>query len=128
MCPGLADVGDRLAHPDGVNLWRSGQSADGDRNIVTPSRAVDDVGEQESPALVFSEPALELPAHQRVQLAVLVDRPVDARHQAARIEQTQMLLKIERRPAGGGAVRIFCRSIEHASLPPQNCKPNNMAS
>ena len=126
--PGLADVGDRLAHADGVNLRRGGQSADGDRNVITPSRAIDDVGEQKSPAIIFGEPALKLPAHQRVQLAILVDRPVDAGEEAPLIEQTQMLLKIERRGAGGGAMRIFRRSIEHAPLPLRNCKLHNMAS
>ena len=98
--PGFADVFDRLAHADRVDFRRGGERADRDRNIVAPSGAVDDVGEEESPALVLGEAALELPAHQRVQFAVFVDGVIDAGDQAARFELAQVLLEIERRTAG----------------------------
>ena len=43
--------------------------------------------EQEGAALILGEAALELPAHQRMQLGVLVDRPIDADQQALRFER-----------------------------------------
>ena len=98
--PGLADVLDRLAHADRVDFRRGGERADRDRNVVAPPGAVDDVGEQKGAALLLGEPALELPAHQRVQLAVFVDGVIDAGDQAARFEPAQMFLEIERRTAG----------------------------
>ena len=98
--PGFADLLDRLAHADGVDFRRGGERADRDRNVVAAAGAVDHVGEQKSAALVLGKPALELPAHQRVQLAVFVDGVVDAGDQAARFQPAQMFLKIERRTAG----------------------------
>ena len=98
--PGLADLLDRLAHADRVDFRRSGERADRDRNVIAPPGAVDDVGEEKGAALLLGEPALKLPAHQRVQLAVLVDGVIDAGDEAARFEPAQMFLEIERRTAG----------------------------
>ena len=39
---------------------------------------VDHIGEQKRPPLILGEAALELPAHQRMQLSILVDRTIDA--------------------------------------------------
>ena len=105
--PRLADVLDRLAHADRVDFRRGGECADRDRNIVTPPGTVDDVGEQKGAALFLGEAALELPAHQRVQLAVLVDGVVDAGDQAARFELAQVVLEIERRAAGNCLAGFF---------------------
>ena len=111
--PGAADLLDRPAHADGVDLRRCRQRADRDGHVVAPSAAIDDVGEQERAALVLGQSALELPAHQRVQLGVLVDRPVDARHEPLRLKPRQVLLEIER-----GTCGVFCRAalvglVEH---------------
>ena len=100
--PGLADVLDRPPHADGINPRRRRQRADRHRHVVAAAFAVRDVGEQKCAALVFAQAALELPAHQRMQLGVFVDRPVDAREQALGLEPRQMLLEIERRPARFG--------------------------
>jgi len=48
--------------------------------------------------LFISQPALELPARQRMQLGVLVDRPVDADEQALSLQRFEMTLEIEGRP------------------------------
>ena len=118
VIPRLADLVDRTAHADGVDLGRGGERADRDRNVVAAARAVDYVGKKKSATLVFGEAALELPAHQRVQLAVLVDRAVDAGDEAALFEPAQMLLEIARRPVGRTAILLlFPWSIEHAPLP-----------
>ena len=58
------------------------------------------MGEQEGAALVLGKAALELPAHQRVQLGVLVDRSVDAGHEPLRFEHGEMVLEIQRRSIG----------------------------
>ena len=62
------------------------------------------------------QPTLELPARERMQLGVLVDRPVDAREQPARLEPRQMLLEIARRPGGltGHGAACVCL-IEHST-------------
>ena len=68
------------------------------------------MGEQEGAALVFVEAALELPAHQRVQFGILVDRAVDAHQEARGLQVGEVFLKIRRRAAGYGVAR---RSFQH---------------
>ena len=97
--PGAADFRDRLPHADGVNVGRSGKRADHDRDIVAPTLGVGDVGEQERSPLVLGNAAQELPAHQRMQLGILVDRPLDAHQQAVGLEIGQVMLEIEPRAA-----------------------------
>ena len=113
--PGVADLRDRPPHADRVDLRRGGQRADRDRHVVAPAAAVDHVGEQERAALILGKPALELPAHQRMQLGVLVDRPVDAHQQAGRLERREMRLEI----ACGAGVRFRCAGscglVEHGA-------------
>ena len=53
------------------------------------------------------KPALELPAHQRMQLGVLVDRTVDARHQALRFEVARCCWKSSGGPCIAAAARPF---------------------
>ena len=98
--PGRADLVDRTAHADRVDLGDGRERADRDRHVVATAGRVDHVGEQEGAALVLRQPALELPARERMQLGVLVDRPVDAREQAARLEPREVLLEIARRAGG----------------------------
>jgi hypothetical protein len=57
------------------------------------------MGEKKGASLVLGHAAQELPAHQRVQLGVLVDRPLDAHQQALRLEIGQVVLEIESRAA-----------------------------
>jgi hypothetical protein len=71
------------------------------------------MGEQECAALILGETALELPAHQRVQLGILVDRAIDAGDQPLRLQGRQMLLEIERRPIGQTGAAGRGRNIEH---------------
>jgi len=61
------------------------------------------VGEQERLAVGLGEPADELPAHQRVQLGVLVDRAVDLLQQAARAQGRKMLVEVRIAALGGHA-------------------------
>ena len=86
---------DRPPHADGVDARRSGERADRDGHVVPPPFEIDHVGEQKCAPLIFAQPALELPAHQRMQLGVLVDRPLDAYQEPCRFEPRQMLLEIQ---------------------------------
>ncbi|MEJ0071917.1 MAG: hypothetical protein WDO24_27925 [Pseudomonadota bacterium] len=52
------------------------------------------MGEQERLAVDLGEPADELPADQRMQLGILVDRPVDLDQQPAFAQRREMLLQI----------------------------------
>ena len=93
--PGGADLIDLAAHADGVDVRRRRQRADHDRDVVLAAFGIGDVGEDKGAALVFRHAADELPAHQRMQLGVFVDRRVDAHDQAGGFEIGQMFLEIE---------------------------------
>ena len=75
------------AHAGRIDVPRGRERARHDRDVVAAAGGVGDVGEQERAALRLGEPALELPPHPRVQLAVLVDRAVDADEQALRLQR-----------------------------------------
>ena len=117
MHPGLADLLDRLAHADRVDARRGRERADRHRDVVAPALGVDDVGEEEGAALVLRDAADELPAHERMQLGVLVDRPVDAHEQALRLEVGEVLLEIEPRPGGLPGAGKFSGFVEHVWQP-----------
>ena len=111
--PGCPDGLDRLSHPDGIDLRRGRERADHDRNIVTPALRVRHIGEQERAPLVFRHATEELPAHQRMQLGILVDGAIDANEQTIRLKIGQMLLEIEPRAVLQPAARRDGRLIEH---------------
>jgi hypothetical protein len=97
------------SHADGIDARRGRERADHHRHVVLATRAIGHVGEQESAARVFLQPALELPAHERMQLGVFVDRAIDAHDEALRFKQRKMLLKVLGRRVGRGLVG----DIEH---------------
>jgi len=111
--PGVADLLDRAPHADGIDFRRGRQRADRHRRVIAPASPVRHMREQKRPPLRLGQAALELPAHQRVQLGVLVDRPVDAPEQAGRLEPCQMLLKVERRSARSGVGLLAAALVEH---------------
>src|SRR5205823_1162765 len=55
------------------------------------------IGEQEGAAFVFRHAADELPTHQRMQLRVFVDRPIDPNEQTFAFQRSEMVLEIEAR-------------------------------
>lgn len=71
-----------------------GEDADGDRDVVFSSRAVDDVLEQKRLAFGLWNAAAELPAHQRMHLGVLVDRPLYADQQSLPIQFGNMRVQV----------------------------------
>src|SRR5262249_53835659 len=104
---------DRTAHADRVNARRGGQGSDRHRDVIAAATADDDIGEQKSASLVFAQPTLELPAHQRLQLAILVDGAIHAPEHAFGFEALRMLLKVARSPARFGGRRLACALFEH---------------
>ena len=94
VIPFLLDLFDVAADADPVNLPVGGEDADGDRNVVAAALAVDDVLEQKRLALGLRNTAAELPAHQRMHLAVLVDRPLDADEQALFLQRRDVRVQV----------------------------------
>ena len=116
--PGRADAVHRLAHAGRINVRRGRQRPDRHRHVVAPALGVGHIGEQEGAPLVFGQAAEKLPAHQRMQFSVLVDRVVDTHQQAAGFEVGEMGLEIRCRTArrrffGGMAAAGGGRSVEH---------------
>ncbi len=72
--PPRLDLLRRRAHAGAVNRAVAGIGADDDGKSILPAAAIDDVGEKKRLALVLFDAADILPAHQRMQLGVLVDR------------------------------------------------------
>jgi hypothetical protein len=109
LVPGGVDLFDRAPHADGIDLRGGRQRPDRDRHVEAASVGSDHIGEQEGAALVLVQPALELPAHQRVKLGVLVDLAVDANQ-----ESRQVLLEVRGRAAA--LRRLICTligAVEH---------------
>ena len=88
------DLFDRRAHADAVDRRVGGDSADHNRHAVFPALGVDDVGEEKGLTLGFVDSADELPAHERMQFQILIDRPVDGEQQVALLERLQMFVQI----------------------------------
>ena len=105
--PGTADFIDLFTHAERVNARRGGQRADHHRHVVFAALRIDDFGEQKRAPLVGGHAAEKLPAHQRVQLGILVDRTIDAQQETLLFKVAQMSLQIESRllvaDAGRGA-------------------------
>ena len=81
--------------------------ADDDGKLVLAAAAVDDVREEKRLALVLFDAADVLPAHQRMQLRVLVDRPVDREQQAAPAQLVEMLVQVGIAASGVGHARVL---------------------
>ena len=111
LVPGGADLLDRAAHADRIDLRRGRQRADRDRHVEAASIGADDVGEQEGAALILIEAALELPAHQRVEFGVLVDLAIDAHQESGGFEPRQVVLEVGRRAAALGRLGRLIRAL-----------------
>ncbi len=110
------DFAQGRAHAGRVDRAVRRDRADHDRNAVFSAAAIGDVGEEEGLALGFVHSADELPAHQRVQLRVLVDRPVDGEQQPSLLQLLEVLVKVRVAALGvrdeiRGGGKIHCFSI-----------------
>jgi hypothetical protein len=95
LLPRRANIFHLLAHADRINPRRGRERAHHHGHVVAPPLGIDDMGEQEGAPFVFRHAAEELPAHQRMQLGVFVDRPVHPDKQALALQLGEMLLEIE---------------------------------
>ena len=94
VAPFLLDILDGAANTDGIDLAIGSEDADRNRDVIFAAGAVDDVLEQKCLALGFRNAAAELPAHQRVHLGVLVDRPLHADEQSLPIQLGDVRVQI----------------------------------
>jgi hypothetical protein len=94
MVPFGLDVLDLGVHADAVDLRIGGDGADHDRDVVFAAARVLDVGEQKRLALFLVDTADKLPAYQRMQLGILVDRPVDGADEVLLAQDLQVLVEI----------------------------------
>jgi hypothetical protein len=113
--PALADILDLAIHADGVDFRRAGIDGDRDAALEAFAARIGHVLEQESLALVLLQ-AAELPAHQRHQLRVLVDRHGDARELVVLLQVLQMRAQVlQVRLALGLGVHHRCPAYSAAS-------------
>ena len=103
--PALVDLLELAADADAVDLAVGGEPADQHRDVVLAALGVGDVGEQERLAVLLLDAAAELPAHQRVHLGVLVDRPIDADELAGFLQRADVVVQVGIWRAGFGAGR-----------------------
>ena len=92
--PDLVDLVEGAAHADAIDLAARRQHADRDGDVIFAALGIDDVAEEERLAVLLGDAAAELPAHQRVHLAVLVDRAIDGDEQPGLLERLQMVVQI----------------------------------
>src|SRR5712692_3839213 len=92
--PGLVDSVQGAAHADAVDFAARGERADRDRDIVFAALRVGHLGEQERFSVRLLDTAAELPAHQRMHLGVLVDRPIDRYEQPRALEGLEVLVEV----------------------------------
>ena len=114
--PLLLDVLDLAADAEAVDLAVGGEDADRDRNVVALPLGVGDVLEQKPLALRLRNAAAELPAHQRVHLGVLVDRPLHPHQMAVPLQRRDMRVQVgvgEVRAGDVGAFEFGVREIVH---------------
>src|SRR6266571_6898657 len=105
------------AHADRVDRAVRRDRADHDRNVVLAAAAIGDVREEERLPLGLVHPPDELPAHQGMQLGVLVDRPGYREQQASLLQLLEVLVKVAvaarrlARERRFGAGQVHCFSI-----------------
>ena len=84
----------RDVHADAIDLRRRRIDADRHRQVVAPALGVHHVGEEKRLAVRLADAAAILPAHQRMQLAVLVDGVIDAMEQPGAVEPRNVLVQV----------------------------------
>ena len=91
---GVHLLGAVAAHAQEIDGLAAGQRAHHHGEVELAPAGVGDVGEVPSLALLVGDAAPVLPAHQRVQLGVLVDGLVDAAQVPRLFEHSEMLMQI----------------------------------
>ena len=121
--PALVHLLERAAEPDAIDLAVGGEPADQHRDVVLAPLGVDHVGEQERLAVPLGDAAAELPAHQRVHLGVLVDRPVDPDQQAGLVERADVVVQVGIGALVAGRVSLRLGEGVHVGLIARSAMP-----
>jgi hypothetical protein len=103
--PCRANLVQRPAEPDAVDVPVGRKSRHQHRGIKTAALGIDRLREQERLAFGLRDAAAELPAHQRVHLGVLVDRLVDDHKQPFARKRQHVLVQV------GIGARILRRRV-----------------
>ena len=122
LLPAVLDLGDLAAQAERIDFRRTGIDADRHAALQALAACIGDVFEQEAGTLLFLQ-AAKLPAHQRHQLRVLVDRNGDAPQQFLLVELLQMRAQILQVGLHLGAVVHFtsCRFVLLSCAVPAIC-------
>src|SRR4029079_56893 len=72
------------------------KSTDQHRNVITFTMRADDVCEQKGTSVFLAQAALKLPARERVDLGIFVDRTINSREEAAFRQPRYMFVQIGR--------------------------------
>src|SRR5712691_12072117 len=113
VIPFSLDFAQGRAHSHRVDRAVRRDRADHDRDVVLAAAAVGDVREEERLPLRLVHPPDELPAHQRMQLRVLVDRPGYREEEPALLQLLEVLVKIAIPARGFGRERRFAAGQVH---------------
>src|SRR5262249_10396216 len=110
--PGGVRLIDGYTHADLVDATAGAGRTHKNGHVVMPSLGVEDVSEQPGLAFVRAHAAAELPAHQWMELGILVDRLVDPDQEAGVIEGFDMIPEI----AVTTACYADCAAALHRSI------------
>jgi hypothetical protein len=107
--PHRAQLIERMSDPDLINPRACSHRADDDGDVISLALRVHDIGEQHCLAIVLVEPPAKLPAHQRMDFRVLVDRDVHLQEQSRLFQRRELIVQIEigaRRPRRAWSSRL----------------------
>jgi hypothetical protein len=83
------------AHAEAIHLTIRGKRAYYHGKCKLAATPVNDIGEEESLALLFFNAADELPAHERMQFCILIHSAVDCHEQALLAQYLEMFVQVE---------------------------------
>src|SRR6476660_3446002 len=84
------------AEPGRVNFRRGRKSTDKHRNVITFAMRADDIGEQKGTSVLLAQTALKLPARERVEFGIFVDRTINSREEASFRQPRYVFVQIGR--------------------------------
>src|SRR4029077_7377204 len=119
------DLVERAAHAHAINLAARRERADHPRGGVAPGPRGHPSREEKRLALALLDAAAELPAHQRMQLGVLVDRALDGNQQAGALQRIEMVVQVGI-AFGHSTVMFFARTMRaHFAWSSRSTRPRS---
>ena len=108
MHPGGADLVERAAKANPIDVRIGGEPRDQHRYIVAGAFAIGGLREQECSPIAFGNAATILPADQRVDFCIFVDRLIDDDQQPGAVQRQHMIVQI-----GIAALTFAAVALEH---------------